>query len=248
MVKLICFPYAGSSSFAYARWRERLPAWIDVVAVELPGRGRLHAKPLQTRMADLLPLLRRELTVDYQRPFALFGHSLGASIAFEFAYQLEREIGVSPVVVFASAAHAPSSDERRRFVHLMSDIELIAELKRLNGTPPEVLASPELLELVLPVLRADFQLAAGYQRSQASISGPLHVLAGDDDSLKPADLQVWHRHTQGPFQIDTFPGGHFYIQEQEAALLQLIARRLASLLASGTDLPRSARELATNVI
>jgi len=89
-------------------------AWIDV---ELPGRGRLRAEPLQTRMADLIPLLRRELTVDYHRPFALFGHSLGALIAFEFAYRLEREIGVSPAAVFASAAHAPSSQERRRDVH-----------------------------------------------------------------------------------------------------------------------------------
>jgi len=129
--------------------------------MELPGRGRLHAAPQQTRLSKQVPLLRRNSMLTISDRLLC----LGTAIAFEFTYQLEREIGTSPLVVFASAAHAPSLGEHSREVHLMSDAELIVELKRLNGTPPGVRASPELLELILPVLRADFQLAAGYQRN-----------------------------------------------------------------------------------
>src|SRR5262245_6371590 len=133
-VALYCLPYAGSSASVYVRWKRQLPSWIEVLPVELPGRGRLMREPPALTLATLLERIAPQVSPEPGRPFAIFGHSLGALIAFELARLLEAR-GRSPAVVFTSGTCSPTTRDRERFAALKTDDELRAELLRLDGTP-----------------------------------------------------------------------------------------------------------------
>lgn len=237
-LRLYCLPYAGSSASVYVRWKRRLPAWIEVIPIELPGRGRRLSEPLETSVSAVLDRI-----VDGVRPapgqaFAIFGHSLGAVLAFELAHRLESG-GLSPAVVFVSGTRAPGSRDLERYARVQSDAELRAELERLGGTPASVLADPELMALALPVLRADFRVAGSYQCPPGRrIQAPLHVVAGLEDTTTPETLNAWREHTRGEFELSMLPGGHFFLQTREAELLQLVEQTLRRRL---TELERSER-------
>ncbi|HBO0440436.1 thioesterase II family protein, partial [Pseudomonas aeruginosa] len=157
-VRLFCLPYSGASAMTYSRWRRKLPAWLAVRPVELPGRGARMAEPLQTDLASLAQQLARELHDEVrQGPYAMLGHSLGALLACEVLYAL-RELGCpTPLGFFACGTAAPSrrAEYDRGFAEPKSDAELIADLRDLQGTPEEVLGNRELMSLTLPILRAD---------------------------------------------------------------------------------------------
>lgn len=225
-IQLLCFAHAGASAASYLRWRRALPAFVEVVPVELPGRGRRRAEPFVHTLDMLLTDVQHSLGVP-TGPFALFGHSLGASVAFAYAQRLRARSLAQPLVLFASASHAPGTRGERKLA--WSDHELRNELLQLDGTPASVLSSPELLELALPVMRADYQLSAALHRqlTPASIAAPIHVLAGTQDDIPPHALSAWSALTDGPFELTYFTGGHFYLQEHEPRLLALIAGKLA---------------------
>lgn len=226
-ISLYCLPYAGASASVYVRWKRRLPAWVEVLPVELPGRGRLMREPPRVTLPALLERIAPDVRPDAGRPFAIFGHSLGALIAFELAVWFEAR-GRTPAVVFTSGTCSPEARDRERFAALKSDDELRAELLRLDGTPAQVLADPELMELALPVLRADFQLAASYAGSAGRVlSAPLVALGGaDDPTASSAAIASWRDQTRGEFAMHLLPGGHFFIHQQEAVVLSLIEQRL----------------------
>ena len=226
-IPLYCLPYAGSSASVYVRWKRRLPSWIEVIPVELPGRGRRMAEPLEVTLPALLDRIARDVRPEPGRPFALFGHSLGAIIAFELALRLEAQ-GRMPSLVFASGTGSPGARDRERFVALKTDAELRAELERLDGTPEHVLADPELMELTLPVLRADFQIAASYAATPGhSLGAPLVALGGSSDpTTSSLAIAAWRDQTRGDFAMHMLPGGHFFIHAEEAALLGLLEQHL----------------------
>jgi surfactin synthase thioesterase subunit len=229
-IQLFCFPHAGASAAPYVRWRRFLSSWIEVVPVELAGHGRRVAEPLETTMSGLLAQAVRVLRRDPGRPYALFGHSLGALIAFEYARALQQEGARAPLLTFASGSRAPSCRAPSEGVR-ESDAELRDELLRLDGTPALALADPELMRLTLPWLRADFQVADGYRcPAGARIASPVHVLAGRDDDVSHESLEAWRGHTCAEFALDRFPGGHFFIHEQQTLVLATIERALAAKL------------------
>jgi surfactin synthase thioesterase subunit len=225
-MKLYCLPYAGASAAVYARWRRRLPAGIEVVPVELPGRGRRMREPLETTVPALLDRVLLEVRPGPGRPFALFGHSMGAILAFELGRRLELQ-GHSPAVVFVSGTRAPGSRHGLRSSSLKSDAELLAELARLGGTPESVLADAELMEILLPVLRADFEVVASYVGDSAcALRAPLVALGGADDETTSDGLAAWCAHTRSEFSMHVLPGGHFFIHSSEAELLAIVSERL----------------------
>ncbi|WP_366518789.1 alpha/beta fold hydrolase [Pseudomonas sp. VA159-2] len=232
-LNLLCLPYSGASAMVYSRWRRKLPAWLQVRPLELPGRGARMAEPLHTDLQALARQLAAEQRLATQAPYALLGHSLGALVAFELAHEL-RALGCpAPVALFACGTAAPTRREdydSPRWSEPRGDAELIAELRKLGGTPEEVLDNEELMSLTLPIMQADFLLCGRYAyRQRTPLSCALHVLAGEDDRASDEQLQAWGRETVGEYALAKFPGGHFFIHEHEDRVLEALSRTLEPL-------------------
>ncbi|CAI8701403.1 medium-chain acyl-(acyl-carrier-protein) hydrolase [Pseudomonas chlororaphis] len=226
---LLCLPYSGASAMVYSRWRRKLPDWLKLQPVELPGRGARFGEALQTDLAGLAQQLAREHLPALQAPYALFGHSLGALLACEMARALRQLGGPEPVALFASGTAAPSerSEYDRDLAEPKTDAQLIEQLRTFNGTSEEVLANQELMSLTLPVLRADFLLCGSFRPQQrALLKCPVHVLGGKDDRASTEQLMAWRRETSGSFSVDMLSGGHFFIHEHEPKVLRMIKDHL----------------------
>ncbi|KDN98395.1 thioesterase II family protein [Pseudomonas donghuensis] len=227
---LLCLPYSGASAMVYSRWRRKLPAWLNLRPVELPGRGARLGEALLTDMQVLARQLAHEQRLAASQPYALLGHSLGALLAFELAHELQALGCPPPVALFACGTAAPTRREDYdggNWREPKSDEVLIDELRTLQGTPEEVLANQELMSLTLPVLRADFMLCGRYvYRQRGPLRCPLHVLGGEADKASEAQLLAWREETLGDFSLDIFPGGHFFIHEHEERVLGVLSAAL----------------------
>lgn len=229
-LSLYCLPYSGASAMVYSRWRRHLPEWLDVKPVELPGRGARLGEPLQTDMHAVARELTEELVPRLEEPYALFGHSLGALMAYEMAHTL-RTLGCpAPLALFASGTAGPTrrEDYEKDYSQPKCDAELVAELRDLQGTPEEVLANEELMRLTLPILRADFLMCGRYQhRQRPRLDLPIHVLGGKEDKSSMEQLMAWEDETSRSFSLDMIDGGHFFIHEHESKVLSLIRNNLS---------------------
>ncbi|MDH0896154.1 MULTISPECIES: alpha/beta fold hydrolase [unclassified Pseudomonas] len=229
-LNLFCLPYSGASAMVYSRWRRSLPDWLEVRPVELPGRGARLGEPLQTDMHALARQLAGELAPRLGQPYALFGHSLGALLAFEIAHALRDRGCSAPLALLASGTAAPTrrEDYEKDYSQPKSDVELVAELRDLQGTPEEVLANEELMGLTLPILRADFLMCGRYQyRQRPRLELPIHVLGGKEDKSSMEQLLAWQDETATGFSLDMIAGGHFFIHEHESRVLKLIRSNLS---------------------
>ncbi|PWK29146.1 alpha/beta fold hydrolase [Pseudomonas sp. B21-040] len=226
---LLCLPYSGASAMVFSRWRRKLPQWLALQPVELPGRGARFGEPLHTDMRRLALQLAHEQKATLKAPYALFGHSLGALLACEMAHAL-RSLGCpEPVALFASGTAAPTmrADYDRGFAEAKTDTELIEQLRTFNGSREEVSANEELMSLTLPVLRADFLLCGRFEPQQRPLlKCPVHVLGGKADRATTEQLIGWSKETHGSFSVDMLAGGHFFIHEQEAKVLRVIKDHL----------------------
>lgn len=231
-VRLLIFPYAGGGTAAFRSWIPGLPSSVGLTRSLLPGReDRLLDSPynnLDLLVADLLSNIVSIL----DRPFALFGHSMGALIAYELARQLSSAGQRSPSLLMVSAHRAPHLPDRRRPVHKLSDTALIDELSRYSGTHPDVLANEELLSLVLPTFRSDLELCETYQwRPARRLHCPILVLGGIDDENTMLELEQWREHTTESCTIKLFPGGHFFLDSARTAVLSTISDALLAVTA-----------------
>lgn len=232
-LRLFCFPHAGGGASVFREWYRSLPEEIEVCAVQLPGReNRLRDQPI-ANMVDLIGQLSDVLEPALDRPYALFGHSMGALIAFEFARR-SQQVQNAPLQLFLSGRNAPKiayPHELENPRHRLSKDALIDELRLIHGTPTEILDNQELMAALLPTLRADFALVETYAYGKGQpLSCPIHAFGGDDDTFTSrAGLDSWAEETEGAFQADILPGDHFFIASQRPALLRHIARDLARL-------------------
>jgi len=228
-LRLYCLPHAGASASVYLRWQRALPDWISVHPVELPGRGRRLGEAPVTHFAELVAQLAHGLEAELARPYALFGHSMGAVLAFELARSASAQ-GKPPLALFVSGT--TPGFRGRSIVELepRDDARLLSELRRLGGTRPEVFEHPELRELALDVFRADVALCRSYRRSEGSLLGcPVHAFGGAIDHPGPEALHEWQAHASRPITLDVFPGGHFFVQSAEAQVLAQLTRHLRSI-------------------
>lgn len=229
-LRLFCFPYAGGGASSYREWPAYLPADIDVVAVQLPGREERVCEPAFSSAPELCLQLAAVLAPYLDRPFALFGHSMGGLIAFELA-RLLRTIGArSPLHLFVSAHSGPRTVNSIPPVAGMSDDELAALLRRLGGTRDEVLADAEMMRLVLPLMRCDLTVCESYRYVLAEpLACPISVFGGIFDKivLRP-DLLAWDAETTGVFRARMFPGGHFFFDDLKPRVLQALSDDLAA--------------------
>jgi medium-chain acyl-[acyl-carrier-protein] hydrolase len=227
-VRLFCFPYAGGSEIAFRTWQQNLPEAIEVLPIQLPGRGARIKEPPLTRLVPLAQALTQSLRPEMDLPFVLFGHSLGGLIAFELARQLRREGGPLPVHLFISAKCCPK-DVDDLWAGETPDNELIQILRRYEGTPSEVLENAELMQFLLPVIRADMELSNTYVcDSEPPLPCPITVFGGLEDQRSGRKcLEGWQDYTAGRFTLRMFPAGHFFLRTWERSVLEAISRELA---------------------
>ena len=237
-LRLFCFPHAGRGGSLFHGWGESLPASIAVFPVTAPGHEHRVAEPPIDDVQALARIMARELDGSFQEPFALFGHSLGALLAFELTRHLRRSGGVAPICLAVSGHRAPHIPRNEASTYDKPTAEFLAELRRLEGTPAEVLRDADLLELVLPVLRADFKAAESYRYDEEPpLACPIIAYGGAQDGDVPSPhLVAWRAHTRDRFCARLFEGGHFYINAQRRELTAQLAidlRRLCDLESSG---------------
>jgi len=225
-LRLFCFPYAGGSALIFRNWINFFGSQVEIYPVQLPGRGqRLHETPFSS-MDTLLDALEDAIFRYLDKPFIFFGHSMGATISFELAHRLSRTQGREVAHLFVSGRRAPQILDREPPTFDLPEPELITELHRLKGNPPEVLQNPEILALILPLLRADFELIQTYRYVP---KGPLKcgitAMGGTDDyDVSREDIQAWQEQTGGAFSMRMFPGDHFYLHSMEKMLLEAVAQ------------------------
>ncbi len=227
-LRLFCFPYAGGAASVFRNWSDGLPADIEVCPIQFPGRGtRLMESPF-SQLALLVEALTEALLPLLDKPFALFGHSLGSLVSFELARKLRANHQVRPIRLFVSAGPAPQIPHRRPPIHTLPEREFAAELHRLNGTPEELLDHKELMEIVLPSLRADFALYESYQYSAGPpLDCPISTFGGlNDQKVSHSDLEAWRDQTSLSFSIRMFPGDHFFLKTTQPLLLRALSQEL----------------------
>lgn len=227
-LRLFCFPYAGGSALLYRNWAGVLPESVEVCPVQLPGRGnRLGEAPFND-MRPLVASLARALTPYFDKPFAFFGHSMGAMISFELARLLRREAGREPFHLFVSGRAAPQVYEPDLRTYELPEAEFIEELRRLNGTPAEVLDNPELMQVMLPLLRADFKVIHAYEYEPGPPLG-CHISAYgglQDAEVSREKLEAWREQTTAGFVLRMLPGDHFFLHASQQYLLRTVAQEL----------------------
>ncbi len=225
-LRLFCFPHAGGSAAMFFAWPALLPEAVEVVGLQLPGRGRRVREAPFTRMAPLVDAVRNAVVPFMDRPYAVFGQSLGALVGFELARAL-AEGGSSPEHLFVSACSAPHLHAPDPQLHALPDAEFWAAVEQFNGTPQEVLQHEELMRQLLPIFRADFALSETYQFTEGQVSFPITVFGGLEDQIVEAEsLEGWRQHTAAGFDQVMYPGGHFYLQASQGVVLKKVGRAL----------------------
>jgi medium-chain acyl-[acyl-carrier-protein] hydrolase len=231
-IKLFCFPYAGGSSVIFNKWKQYLDNNIELIPIELAGRGkRIHEalyKDVSDAIEDVYRLVSNEINCSR---YALFGHSMGGMISYQLSQKLKENNYPSPEHIFFSGRNAPHIkrlDEKK--YHLLGDEEFKKGIIDLGGTPPELFEHPELMELFLPLLKNDFKLA------ETDIhNGEIHpfdcnitVLLGKDEDLTTDQCDGWKKHTKKLCTIHYFEGGHFFLHDETKQIVRLINNALLS--------------------
>jgi medium-chain acyl-[acyl-carrier-protein] hydrolase len=231
-VRVFCFPYAGADTSVFGRWAREAQGDLEICAVELPGRGRRTSDPVPATLDDVVNETASGLAPLLDRPFALFGYSLGALIGFELVRALRKSGLPAPVHLFVAAREAPSTPlTASRPRHDLPQPALLEGLRTFygRGIDPVILAEPDLMAMFVPRIRADLRLLESYRyRPDAPIDCPITVLVGGNDpSVKVPNLQDWHRETSASCQVRTFPGRlHFFLAEEHAAIKALVEETL----------------------
>ncbi len=231
-VRLFCFPYAGGGASVFRGWADELPG-VEVTIANLPGRGMPFDEPSFTCIPELVQVVAEAVEPQLDRPFAVFGHSFGALLAFELARELRRRGWPVPAHLFVSAFRAPQLARRHSAIHQLPDAELIhAVRQRYNGIPRAVLEDAELLALTLPTLRADLRLHEGYRyEPEPPLDCGISAMAGAQDPLVAEwEAAAWAAQTRTRFTLELLSGDHFFVTADPKPLLAIIQRELQQLM------------------
>jgi medium-chain acyl-[acyl-carrier-protein] hydrolase len=228
---LFCLPHAGGGASAFRGWADALPADVEVCPVQLPGRENRLAEPAFDRLEPLVQALADVADPWLDLPFAIFGHSNGALIGFELARLLRARGRPGPLHLFASGRRAPDLPADRGLTHQLPEEEFLSTLQELGGLPPALLEHRELLELLVPALRADTAIHETYVfAEEAPLACPITAYGGlSDPRVAREQLEAWGRHTSGGFVARIFPGGHFYLQDDRPTVLRSLSADLEAV-------------------
>ncbi|MEW9701881.1 thioesterase II family protein [Paenibacillus sp. SI8] len=223
-LRLFCFPYAGGGASVFRDWSRYFPKDIEVCPVQLPGRESRGLESPMTSLSQIVQAIVVEIQPLLQTPFVFFGHSMGALIAYETARQLSRIYGKPPEQLIVSGRSSAGLPYTKKKLHELPDNEFIMELRRMNGTPEAVLQHDELMQLLLPRLRADFEVCETYSYIQDQpLPCPISAFGGNSDyDVTVASLASWNEHTMSEFNLHMFEGDHFFLHGQQDKVIQTV--------------------------
>jgi medium-chain acyl-[acyl-carrier-protein] hydrolase len=229
-LRLFCLPFAGGGASIYRTWPAALPSWVEVCPIQLPGREERYRETPFTSLTGMSRALARELLPYLDKPYAVFGHSMGALLGFETARALRHVPARPPLALFPAAYDAPDAPLTGAPIHQLPDREFVAEMRRRQG-PSAVLDNAELMDFVLPILRADFEACDTYAfAAEPPLDCPFFVYGGEaDEEVDRRALERWREATTGGFTLTMMPGTHFFVQSHRDLLLRDIARQLVTL-------------------
>ena len=232
-MKLFCFPYAGGSAIMYAKWHTYIRSGIEIVPIELAARGtRMDEAVYKTFNEIIEDVLSQIIDVIRSSEYALFGHSLGGKIAYELARKINEKGLPNPKHVFFSGRGAPYvAGKNEKKYSKMSDEEFREEILELGGTPPELFKSPDLLEVFMPILRNDFNLAESELNGKILAPFPfdISIFLGKEEDLTSDQIAGWKNFTTGNCAIYFFNGGHFFINDETEAIVQIVDKTIYGL-------------------
>ncbi|WP_329468130.1 thioesterase II family protein [Streptomyces sp. NBC_01431] len=226
--RLVCLPHAGGTATFFHSWAGAVGEDVEVLATRYPGRQDRLAEPCPQDMAPLADAVAEELAPFLDVPVVLFGHSMGASLGYEVALRLGRSHPGRVAGLLVSAREAPHCVTPKE-IHLGSDDEVVAEVKRLGGDGTDLLDDPDIREIVLPSVRGDFRISGTYRAAApVPVDCPVFGYVGDRDAgVSESDMRRWAEVSTGDFGLLMLPGGHFYLATQRDALLKDISVRIA---------------------
>ncbi len=230
-IKLFCFPYAGGSAASYNKWRLYLDKHVEFLPIELAGRGRRIYDPLYASMDEAIDDVFRTIRGELEKgPYALFGHSMGGIIAYELAYKIRANHLPEPVHIFFSGRGAPNipDDDDEEHYHLLPEAQFKEKIIELGGTPKEFFDHPELLEVLLPMLRSDFKIAETYLHGAEVVpfDYDISVLIGKDENVTAEQMHGWRTHSHKLCALYYFAGEHFFIHEEVERVVAIINNTL----------------------
>lgn len=222
-IRIFLFPFAGGSAHYYKPWLKYFDKTVEVIFVQLPGRAeRIDEKPYDTMSSVIAQLMEYSAFIT-EKPYLILGHSLGAKIAYELSCTLERQTNIPPLHLIVSGSKAPHLVNDKPNIYSLPKSKFIDELRVLDGTPEEILDNEELMELFIPLLRADFKIAELYVSKEHKLSIPITVLSGmEDTEVSVKEANAWVQLSSTGCEVKFFTGSHFFINDHIASIVKII--------------------------
>lgn len=230
-IKLFCIPYAGGSGVIYNEWKKKLGDFIVVNPVELSGRGKRFVEPLYDKLEDAVEDVFNLIKDDLEEPYALYGHSMGSIIAYELCHKIIDNNLPAPEHIFFSGRCAPSIKRKKKPIHNLPDEEFKHEILDLGGTPKELFENEELLDIFIPIIKADFRVVENYiYEEKNDLDLNITVLYGEDEEWEAYEIEKWREHTRKNCNIFTTEGGHFFIHSHTDQVMKIVNNTLERCL------------------
>jgi medium-chain acyl-[acyl-carrier-protein] hydrolase len=245
-VRLFCFPYAGGGAQIYHKWHTGLPKSVEVCPVQLPGRGNRIMDPPYTQLMPLVRAVATAILPSLDKPFIFFGHSMGAMIGFELTRLLRKHYALQPLHLFVSGRTAPQISVTDPLTYNLPEQEFLEDLHQLKGTPKELLENAELMQFMLPLLRADFEVCQTYSYvAGPPLTCPLTIFGGlQDEKIGYDNFAAWKEQTSNQFLLRMFPGDHFFINSAQSLLLETLSRELDHIVSHNAHLSSQVTAMA----
>ena len=227
--RLFFFPYAGGGPSVFSKWLIELPGYIEGYVAHYPGRGSRYQEPPIKSLAVLVERLHQAIQPLLDKPFVFYGHSLGGLVAFELTLRLRKDKFPQPAMLFVSASEAPHLYDPHPIIHKLPDADFSQALQRLNGTPSELLGHTDLMTLLLPMLRADFEAIENYRYvpDEPPLHIPIIAFGGlDDHRVSREHLEGWAKHTNMRFSSQYFSGDHFFLNTSTDLIIESITSEI----------------------
>jgi surfactin synthase thioesterase subunit len=226
-IRLFCLPFAGGNSYSYRKFQEHLADFINMIAIDLPGHGKYIRQPLLTHLEDMAAYIFQQINQKLTEPYAIYGHSMGTLLGYLVSKHIVQAKLMPPIHLFFSGHQGPPVSSKEGNWYALPKEQFITKVMAYGGIPKEIAAEKELMDLFVPIMRADFQAIANYHYKKAApLEIPITIMFGSDEDITYDEALTWQEVTNHPVSIHQFSGGHFFIFDHLPEICSLISQTL----------------------